>query len=267
MVVKYARDIVKARRDGNTEPPPIYVMVHGGAGAGKSTVIHFLAKWSQLILSQAGDNEEYPYILKTAFTGTAASNIDGQTLHTLFSFNFDNKHYSLSDKKRDEKRSMFRNLKILVIDEVSMVKAVIIYQLDLKLQELKERVGTPFGGVSIVLFGDMLQLRPVLGAFPFEKPKNPEFHATFTLDNRWEKFEVLNLEVNHRQGKDKEYADILNRMRIGKMTDADIIKLETRVRPIGHPNLKEVDLNITPIRKTCSKLNSKNLISQKWLNL
>ena len=58
-----------------------------------------------------------------------------------------------------------------------------LYQLDLKLQELKERVGTPFGGVSIVLFGDMLQLRPVLGAFAFEQPKNPEFHATFALDN------------------------------------------------------------------------------------
>ena len=107
-------------------------------------------------MSQAGDTEACPYILKTTFTGTAASNIEGQTLHTSFSLNFDNKHYSLSDKQRDEKRAIFKNLKILVIDEVSMVKSDMIYQLDLKLQELKERVGTPFGGVSIVLFGDML---------------------------------------------------------------------------------------------------------------
>ena len=129
-------------------------------------------------MSQAGDTEACPYILKTAFTGTAASNIEGQTLHTSFSLNFDNKHYSLSDKQRDEKRAIFKNLKILVIDEVSMVKSDMIYQLDLKLQELKERVGTPFGGVSIVLFGDMLQLRSVLGAFAFEQPKIPQFHAT-----------------------------------------------------------------------------------------
>ena len=262
-VIKYSRDIVKARRDGNTEPSPIYTMVHGGAGAGKSTVIHLLAKWSHHILSQSGDNEECPYVLKTAFTGTAASNIEGQTLHTSFSFNFDNKHYSLSDKKRDEKRAVFKNLKLLVIDEVSMVKADMLYQLDLKLQELKEMVGTPFGGVSIILFGDMLQLRPVLGAFPFEKPKNPEFHATFALDNRWEKFEVLNLEVNHRQGKDKEYAEILNRMRIGMMTDDDIEKLKTRVRPKGHSDLKEVDLHIVPIRKTCAKFNYEYLVSLK----
>ena len=136
-----------------------------------------------------------------------------------------------------------------------------LYQLDLKLQELKERVGTPFGGVSIVLFGDMLQLRPVLGAFAFEQPKNPEFHATFALDNRWEKFAVLNLEINHRQGKDKEYADILNRMRVGKMTDDDVKKLRTRVRPKNHPDLQGVDLHIVPVRKSCSKYNSEYLVS------
>ena len=109
----------------------------------------------------------------------------------------------------------------------------------------------------------MPQWRPVLGAFPFEKPKNPEFHATFALDNRWEKFEVLNLEVNHRQGKDKEYAEILNRMRVGMMTDDDITKLKTRVRPKSHPDLKEVDLHIVPIRKTCAKLNYEYLVSFK----
>ena len=67
-----------------------------------------------------------------------------------------------------------------------MVKADMLYQLDLKLQELKEKVGVPFGGVAILDFGDILQLRPVMGAFAFEKPKNPEFHATFKLHNRWE---------------------------------------------------------------------------------
>ena len=65
-----------------------------------------------------------------------------------------------------------------------MVKSDMIYQLDLKLQELKERVGVPFGGVAIMMLGDMLQLRPVMGAFGFEKPKNSDFHATLMLNNR-----------------------------------------------------------------------------------
>ena len=73
-----------------------------------------------------------------------------------------------------------------------MVKADMLYQLDLKLQEVKEKVSIPFGGVSILAFGDMLQLRPVLGAFPFEKPKNPEFSAAFELQNRWKMFQIIN---------------------------------------------------------------------------
>jgi hypothetical protein len=52
-----------------------------------------------------------------------------------------------------------------------MVKSDMLYQLDLKLQELEERVEVPFGGVAILDFGDMLQLRPVLGAFAFEKTR------------------------------------------------------------------------------------------------
>ena len=103
-------------------------------------------------MSKEGDDTNCLYIVKTAFTGTAASKVEGQTLHTSFGFNFDNKHYSLSDKSRDEKRILFRDLKIIIIDEVSMVKADMLYQLDLKLQEIKERVGVPFGGVSIFDF-------------------------------------------------------------------------------------------------------------------
>ena len=85
-----------------------------------------------------------------------------------------------------------------------MVKADMLQQLDLKLQEIKERVGVPFGGVSILLFGNMLQLRPVLGAFPLEKPKNPQLAATYELEGHWKMFRILNLEVNHRQGEDKD---------------------------------------------------------------
>ena len=261
IAVKYAKDIVKSRRNGNNPPDPFYLIGHGGAGAGKSTVIHTVAKWCQTILTKEGDDNECPYIIKTAFTGTAASNIDGQTLHSSFGFSYENKHYSLSDKSRDEKRTIFKNLRLIIIDEVSMVKSDMIYQLDLKLQELKERVGVPFGGVAIMMLGDMLQLRPVMGAFGFEKPKNSDFHATFMLNNRWEMFSVLNLEINHRQGEDKSYAETLNRIRIGKMNEDDITKLRKRVRHKCRQELNEVSLYIFPTKTTCSKYNKKYLDS------
>ena len=75
--VNYCRDLVKARKAGNPVPNPPKVMIHGGAGAGKSTVIHILASMTQKILQKPGDNADQPYVLKAAFTGTAACNIKG----------------------------------------------------------------------------------------------------------------------------------------------------------------------------------------------
>ena len=115
-------------------------MVHGGAGAGKSTVIHAITNWTHKILHQEGDSLDQPYVVKTAFTGCAAANIEGQTLHGTFGFSFDNQHFSLNDKIRDQKRVLMKNLQLVIIDEISMVKADMIYMLDLRLQELKEKV-------------------------------------------------------------------------------------------------------------------------------
>lgn len=89
MVIQYSRDVVKARSNGDKYPNPLFLMVHGGAGAGKSTVINEIACWVQKILLKPGDSLDCPYVAKTAFTGVAASNIDGQTLHSMFSFRED----------------------------------------------------------------------------------------------------------------------------------------------------------------------------------
>ena len=78
------------------------------------------------------------------------------TVHSAFGFNFGNEHYSLSDKKRDEKRSVLQNLRSVIIDEISMVKSDLLYQLDMRLREVTQRVDKVFGGVAIFAFGDLL---------------------------------------------------------------------------------------------------------------
>ena len=236
-------------------------MVHGGAGAGKSAVIDVLAPWTQKILQQEGDDIGCPCVIKTAFTGTAASNIGGQTLHGSFGFSFDNKHYSLNDKSRDQKRAALKNLKIVIIDEISMVKSDMLYQLDLRLQEITEKIGTPFGGLSVIVLGDMMQLKPCMGKYICQEPINPDFKITAALSPRWEMFKPIILETNHRQGKDKQYAELLNRIRTGKQTRDDIATLKTRVRPRNHKDLKEATLYIVCKRKTCAEINAKHLIS------
>ena len=234
-------------------------MVHGGAGAGKSHVINTLAEWIQLILLKPGDNIDCPYVIKTAFTGAAASLIDGMTLHAAFGFEFGNKFYSLSDKIRDKKKNLLKNLKMIIIDEISMMKADLLYQLDLRLQEIKEKPGVSFGGVAIFCFGDILQLQPVAGKFIFDRPSNPSYHLTFELDSLWHKFTIQNLEINHRQGKNKEYAELLNRVREGKQTDADIKKLKERVRPYNHPDLQDIHIYIVCKKVECARINNQYL--------
>ena len=176
------------------------------------------------------------------------------TLHGAFGFAFNDKHFSLSDKIRDLKRSELIHLILVIIDEISMVKADMLYQLDLRLQEIMDRVGVPFGGVSVIAFGDMCQLQPCMGKFICDKPKNLEFRTTHALSPRWQMFSSILLEKNHRQGRDKDYADLLNRVRTGDQTMNDIEILKSRVRPKKHNDLKLVDLYIGCKRKDVAEI-------------
>ena len=87
--------------------PPLLV-VHGGAGTSKSFLIHIMSLWIQKLLSKAGDDVNSPYLIRAAPTGLAASNFDGQTLHSTFKLNFGNEYKSLSDMSRDKLRDIFK---------------------------------------------------------------------------------------------------------------------------------------------------------------
>ena len=235
--IGFARSLRKGLRYKSAARKAPNMMVHGGAGSGKSTVINIMKQWVHRILQISGDNPECPYLLVTAPTGTAAANIRGQTLHSTFGFSFGNEHYSLSDKKRDEKRNNLKNLKFVIIDEISMVKADLLYQLDMRLREITQRPEKIFGGLAVYAFGDMLQLRPCQARYIFEEPVCQDYKISFYSGTHWKNFEVINLVENHRQDSDKEYADLLNRIRIGQQTSEDLTLLETRVRPFGSSDL------------------------------
>ena len=167
LATRYSRGIVKSMKPKNRRPSPPIVMVHGGAGSGKSTVINTLAKWVHYILQKPGDDPDCPYITISAYTGAAACNVNGQTLHSLFSFNFGPGFLTMSDKIRDQKRNMLKNLAVLIIDEISLVDADMLYKIDLRLKEVKQNESI-FGGIALFCFGDLLQIKPVKGRFIFQ---------------------------------------------------------------------------------------------------
>ena len=237
--LRYARDVVKARNHKNLIPDPPNLIVLGGAGSGKSTVIQNVIQWCQKTLQRSGDDPQMPYIIATATTGAASVIIEGMTLHSALGFDYSNKHSSLSDKKREVKRAQCQNLKFLIVDEFSMMRSDQLYQVDLRLRELKQN-NKKFGGIAVILLGDPAQLKPVLGRFAFDKPICEDYHLAYGdgSDSLWKSFDVLILTENHRQGNDKTYADLLNRVRVGEQTEEDLTLLRTKIRKKNHPDLK-----------------------------
>ena len=233
-----------------------FIVVQGGAGAGKSHVIDILAQWMELTLRSVGDNPDHPYVLKCAFAGTAAAKINGQTLTSAFNIGFGNKFQSLADKTRDLKRALLSNLTTLIIDEYSMVKADMLYQLDLRLKEIKQREDLPFGGVFLILVGDLLQLAPVKGRYPFQTPFNKQFELAHLISPLWDLFKPIILRKNHRQGDDKLFADVLNRISRGQQTDQDLKLLSTKIKPKGDPTIHEDSVYIFSVNADVNEQNN-----------
>ena len=260
VAVNFAQDVIIARKGKIPYPGAPFLIIHGGAGSGKSTLINVISQYFHKIMLRDGDDLDCPYVLLSAFTGTAAANIEGQTLHTLFSFNFGAGFMSLSDKMRDEKRNLYKNVKILIIDEISLVDADMLYKIDLRLREITQ-MGVPLGNIAIFVLGDLMQMCPISGRFIFLNPRNSQFFLTSEIDPLWRKFDCLNLEINHRQGDDKDYADTLNRIRVGEENAEDIKKLKERVRHEGHEDIKkEKDaLYIYGTNKKVNQMNNRRL--------
>ena len=128
--LKYVRKLRKVSSGfGNLQVPDNLVVI-GGAGSGKTTIIQCLTQWAHRILTKSGDDPNSPYIIRAATTGAASVLIEGTTVHSSLGFDFQSKHTSLSDKKREQKREQLKNLKILIIDEFSMLKADMLYRKD-----------------------------------------------------------------------------------------------------------------------------------------
>ena len=124
-----------------------------------------------------------------------------------------------------------------------MVKVDTLYQIDIRLREIKG-VQKPFGGVSLILLGDPLQLRPVLGSYPWEEPKNEKYRRVHQIEPIWNMFLPVILRTNHRQGSDLNFSQILNRIRVGQQEDSDFDILSSRVVKRNSENIPEDAVHI-----------------------
>ncbi|XP_065576394.1 ATP-dependent DNA helicase PIF1-like, partial [Artemia franciscana] len=149
-----------------TPQQPFYVYIEGAAGTGKSLLINCIAGKATDILASLQEDISTPYVLLTSFTGTAAYNIRGQTLHAAFSLPTSLRlpYQPIPEKALNTLRSRFRNLKILIIDEISMISKTLLLYVHGRLTQLyQSKAFQPFGGISVLVVGDLFQLPPVFG--------------------------------------------------------------------------------------------------------
>ena len=229
-VVSSCKDIVKARHNPLVKPKPVRLIVHGGAGVGKSKTIHSIARHAEKILRERGNNPLHPSVILCAFTAKAAKLIGGTTIHSAFGFKAGKEVTTLSDKRLVEMREHLAHLKLIVIDEISLVGADLLYRIHKRLTELFQTdVTVPFANVNMVLVGDLLQLPPVKETQVFKTPLGLDFAANKDSLNLWNSCEPMILKHNHRQGKEKEWANTLNRIRVGNVTEEDMRILKSRL--------------------------------------
>ncbi|KAI4871520.1 hypothetical protein NFI96_008876 [Prochilodus magdalenae] len=200
-------------------PEQFFYFVTGGAGTGKSHLIKCIYHEATKILRRLPSLREQtdisvPTVLLTSFTGTAAFNISGNTLHSVFKLPRNLKPpYQGLGNMLDELRVILSHVQILVIDEISMVSKELFAYVDWRLQQIKGRK-TPFGGVSVLAVGDFFQLPPV------GKGKALCISEDNTLDIWRERFQIVTLTEIMRQKEDVAFAEMLNRLRVKKKSES-----------------------------------------------
>ena len=202
---------------------PLYAFLSGGAGVGKSVLIRVLYQaLHRLLHSGEGEDPDDIRILLCAFTGKAAYNINGVTIASAFHKKYNQLNQAMNSDELNTFRTKYRNLSVIIIDEISMVGNKMLNFIDSRLKEL---TGTnrPFGGKSIIAVGDLYQLQPVGDSWIFnDLSHGPQILAT----NLWqEHFQMYELTQIMRQRDDLHFADLLNRLRVNELTEIDRLEI------------------------------------------
>ena len=119
-------------------------------------------------------------------------------------------------------------LDLIILDEVSLIGADMLYRIHMRLREIFQ-CDDLFANKSIILVGDLLQLKPVKASYIFETPKSKHFQAFHKISPLWQSFTPIVLTKNHRQREERLWAESLNRISKGILTQDDEALLRSRV--------------------------------------
>jgi hypothetical protein len=214
------------------------VYLTGKAGTGKTTFLKYIKDTT----------EKNTVIL--APTGVAAINAGGVTIHSFFQIPFgpfvpddsrlrtaatgsENKETIFTTfRYREDKREIIENLELLIIDEISMVRADMLDVIDRILRIFRRKPHLPFGGVQVILIGDTFQLPPIADndqwAILSQFYKTPFFFSSKVIEQNTPLY--IELKKIYRQNEQK-FIDLLNRVRVNQVSQTDFRTLNSKYNP------------------------------------
>lgn len=232
----------------------------GKAGTGKSTFLRYVA-----------NNTKKKYVI-LAPTGIAAINAGGQTLHSFFKLPFhpllpNDSRYNTRNIRKTLKYSgittkLLRELELIIIDEISMVRADIIDFIDKVLRIYCRNMREPFGGKQLLLVGDIFQLEPVVKEEEWRLMQPFYSSAYFFSAKIWQEMQLVSVELRkvYRQS-DAEFIRILDRIRENLATRSDIQAINSRVGAVSNVSLggDSFEITLATRRDTVDYINDEKL--------
>lgn len=230
----------------------------GKAGTGKSTFLRYIAA-----------NTKKKHVV-LAPTGIAAINAGGSTLHSFFKLPFypllpNDSKYSVRNlrntmKYNSEKIKLLREVELIIIDEISMVRADIIDFIDKILRVYNRNMREPFGGKQLLLVGDIYQLEPVVREDD-KKLLSPFYSSNFFFDAKvFYQFQLVSIELKkvYRQS-DPVFINILDHIRTSQVANSDLIKLNERVGATLDEGDSRLAITLSTRRDTVDFINENKL--------
>lgn len=228
----------------------------GKAGTGKTTFLKQLKEKSP------------KRMVVLAPTGIAAINAGGMTIHSFFQLPFspyipgitfgsgEQKRYQFSKLKRN----IIRSIDLLVIDEISMVRSDLLDAIDSVLRQYRKRHDLPFGGVQLLMIGDLQQLAPVVTAQEEHLLKEHYDTPFFFSSNALKQVGYLTVELKkvYRQ-QDEQFISLLNQIRENRASDATLQALNQRFIPNFEPPKNSNFIRLTTHNAPAQQINELQL--------
>ncbi|MBP8601438.1 MAG: AAA family ATPase [Candidatus Saccharicenans sp.] len=225
------------------------LFITGRAGTGKSTLLNYFRQTTKKKL------------IVLAPTGVAALNVQGQTIHSFFSFRPDITPEKVK-RLHPSKQKLIRSLDAIIIDEISMVRADLLDCVDLALRLNRDFENLPFGGLQMILIGDLYQLPPVVT--PREEKvfslhyESPYFFSANVFRDKNFRLEYVELDKVFRQ-KDQAFLELLNAIRNRSISEEQLARLNARYLPDFQPEEDEFYLTLTSTNEAADAINQEKL--------